>query len=79
MLESSDWGFYCTALAKQKKKVLIDIFHGVQDEDVPLSAGQYLAAAIPHAKTFFVERENHSMVRRKWEDLLEAAKEGFFD
>jgi pimeloyl-ACP methyl ester carboxylesterase len=76
-LESSHWAQSCKALAGLQPRLPCDVFHGTKDADVPLSAAEYLLETIPHARAHLVGQESHSMIRRRWPQLLKTAWEGF--
>ncbi len=62
-----DWGFDPGAIG-----VSVDIWHGLADVNVPISAARYLAAALPHARTFFLPGEGHFFVLGRWGEVLAA-------
>ena len=67
MLESRRWDFELQDIA-----VPTLLWHGEQDEDVPLQMGQYLAEHIPGSVLAVLEGESHSCLRRRWVEILQA-------
>jgi len=70
MLEASaSWGFEMTQVVAP-----VFLWHGTDDKDVPLEAAHFLAdtlAASPATvATVFCEGENHTLIRRRWKDIL---------
>jgi pimeloyl-ACP methyl ester carboxylesterase len=73
VLESSQsWGFELESLRGSGASVLL--WHGVDDEDVPLPAGQYLAEKTGGRLTE-LSGENHTLIRRHWQQILERVVE----
>jgi len=68
ILETQRWDF----AVPQDWQVKTHIFHGTQDESVPLKVAQWYSSILPNSELHVVEGENHSMIRRKWEDVLKA-------
>jgi pimeloyl-ACP methyl ester carboxylesterase len=66
-LVNQDWGF---SLKQIKQRV--DIWHGDQDVNVPLHAGQYLEAELPETRTFFLSGEGHFFLLNRWREVLSA-------
>jgi pimeloyl-ACP methyl ester carboxylesterase len=74
VLETSPscWGF---DLGDIKVKTIL--WHGEDDVDVPVKAGRFLAAQIGKSGqigviSHFIAGENHSIIRRKWQEALSA-------
>ena len=67
VLESADWGIDLGAV-----RCPVLLYHGADDTDVPPECATHLAQKIPHAELSIVEGENHSMIRRKWKEVLSA-------
>ena len=74
VLEASEsWGFEFEGLGK---RTAVSIWHGTDDQDVPLEAGQYLMDRIGgggSGKCHILEGENHTLIRRHWESILTEA------
>ena len=66
-LVNQAWGF-----ALEDVRPRIDIWHGEQDVNVPLHAGQYLESALPNTRTFFLPGEGHFFVLDRWPEILSA-------
>eukprot|EP01065_Artemidia_motanka_P013012 TRINITY_DN17176_c0_g1_i2.p2 TRINITY_DN17176_c0_g1~~TRINITY_DN17176_c0_g1_i2.p2 ORF type:complete len:288 (+),score=99.11 TRINITY_DN17176_c0_g1_i2:39-866(+) len=66
-MESTDWGF---DLASVTQPVLL--WHGEDDDDVPVAAGRALSQHLPECRAEFVAGENHTMLRRHWGAVLSA-------
>ena len=69
VLEAAEggWGFDLSAC-----RTPVLLWHGIDDSDVPVEAGEYLASTIgPSCTPCFVEGENHTMIRRRWQRSLE--------
>eukprot|EP01059_Diplonema_ambulator_P023402 TRINITY_DN3888_c1_g1_i1.p1 TRINITY_DN3888_c1_g1~~TRINITY_DN3888_c1_g1_i1.p1 ORF type:complete len:272 (+),score=51.20 TRINITY_DN3888_c1_g1_i1:208-1023(+) len=64
-LESRDWGIDLSAVTCP-----VLLYHGDQDADVPHQCSEYLAKQLPNAQLCIFEGENHSLIRRKWEQVL---------
>ena len=66
---SASWGFDLSTVA-----VPIRVWHGTADRDVPVEAGHYLADALSRSDapvdSHFVEDETHTLIRRRWQDIL---------
>lgn len=62
-----DWRFDLASI-----RVPVDIWQGEADANVPLGAGQYLAARLPHTRGFFLPGEGHFFVLRRWGEVLAA-------
>ena len=68
ILETRDWGFKLDAV----DSVPVLVWHGTDDSDVPLSAGQFLAANIASVhEAEFIDGESHTLIRRHWESILQ--------
>jgi len=65
LLESRDWG-----LDVAKVSVPVLLWHGEADDSVSVTAGKWLASQIPGCHATFLPGENHSMVRRRWGQIL---------
>ena len=65
VLESSAWPFELAAVTQP-----VVMYHGDNDTDVFPAAAEYLAAQLPSATLHMAEGESHSIIRRKWHDLL---------
>ncbi|HEY7599537.1 MAG TPA: alpha/beta hydrolase [Candidatus Limnocylindrales bacterium] len=61
------WGF-----AAHEVRVPVHIWHGEQDEVVPLAMAHYLAREIRGARTRFFAEEGHHLLYRRWPDILAA-------
>ena len=64
---SGDWGFDIASANVGGGKVFL--WHGLNDHDVPIQAGQYLSVKTGgtlHA----IDGENHTLIRRKWVEIL---------
>ena len=53
-LYTHPWGFELTDIVSE-----VHLWHGGQDYNVPLSAGRYVAEAIPNCQAMFLEEEGH--------------------
>ena len=62
-----DWGIDLSTI-----NVPVDIWHGDADVNVPISAGLYLAAALPKARMFSLPGEGHFFVLQRWGEVLAA-------
>ena len=51
----------------------VHVWHGGDDNDVPVEAGQYLATTlrVPPPQAHFIDGENHTLIRRHWQHILE--------
>ena len=61
------WGF-----ALSEIRVPVHVWHGVQDETVPLAMAEYLARAIPEAHANILREEGHHLLYRRWPEILAA-------
>ena len=68
LLETGAWDFNVADIDTAAVPVLL--WHGDADGDVPPSVGRYLADNIPGVQAEFVEGESHSMIRRRWGNIL---------
>jgi pimeloyl-ACP methyl ester carboxylesterase len=66
-LVNQGWGFILEEIMPR-----IDIWHGEQDVNVPLHAGQYLEAVLPNTRTFFLPGEGHFFILDRWPEVLSA-------
>ena len=80
-LESHKWNLTYEGVNRIAGK--IQLWHGLNDDDVPMFAAHAIERAlrevlVEEAKlvTHYVEGESHSMIRRKWIDVLLAATSG---
>jgi pimeloyl-ACP methyl ester carboxylesterase len=64
---AANWGFDISA-----GSVSVLMWHGVNDVDVPIAAGRFLAEVIgsPRAQLIEIEGENHTLIRRIWQKVL---------
>jgi pimeloyl-ACP methyl ester carboxylesterase len=53
-LYTRPWGFRLQDIAAE-----VHLWHGEQDDNVPVSVGRYVADAIPNCRTKFIENEGH--------------------
>jgi pimeloyl-ACP methyl ester carboxylesterase len=67
VLEGSDWGFALGAAAR----VPTLLWHGEDDADVPVAAGRYVCDGIEGCEGTFIAGENHTLIRRHWQSILE--------
>jgi len=67
MLETRDWGVEIGEVS-----VPVLLWHGEDDDEVPVGAGRWLASQIPRCEATFVPGENHTMIRRIWGQMLSA-------
>ena len=65
ILSNSECSFYPTQIEPR-----IDIWNGKAELDVPIDAGEYLAAEIPCHRTFFA-RQMSIIALNRWDDILE--------
>lgn len=61
------WGFEPRSI-----RVPVRIWHGEQDEVVPVAMARYLAREIPTARPMFFENEGHHLLYRRWPQILRA-------
>ena len=67
ILINQDWGFDLASITPR-----IDIWHGEADVNVPIHAGKYLSAHIPHNHATFLPGEGHFFLLKCWEQVLSA-------
>jgi pimeloyl-ACP methyl ester carboxylesterase len=60
-LYASPWGFRLQDIAAE-----IHLWHGEEDENVPVSVGRYVAEALPNCHAKFIENEGHFSVPYKY-------------
>ncbi len=65
ILINREWGFNLEHI-----KPRIDIWHGDADVNVPIHAGEYLAAKIPHHRAYFLQNKGHFFVLNQWDAIL---------
>ena len=53
-LYAGDWGFGLQDITAE-----VHLWHGGEDENVPVSVGEYVASAIPKCHARFIEDEGH--------------------
>jgi hypothetical protein len=82
VLEARPWGFDIRAAAPAAGGPPARLWHGTDDDAVPVGAAQFLAEQLglssssssprrqPHAKV--MQGENHSLIRRHWRSVLAA-------
>lgn len=46
------------------------LWHGTDDSDVPVFVAEHLSQCLPSAELRLVQGESHSMVRRRWGEVL---------
>jgi pimeloyl-ACP methyl ester carboxylesterase len=68
ILETQPWDF----VFPKSVGFPIDIYHGTNDESVPVKVAEWYGSFLPSSKLHLLEGENHSLIRRKWEDILAA-------
>ncbi len=61
------WGFSLDEI-----RVPVHIWHGEQDETVPVAMARYLARAIPGSRATFYADEGHHLLYRRWPQILAA-------
>ena len=59
------WGFEPRSI-----RVPVQIWHGEQDEVVPVAMARYMAREIPTAETTFFADEGHHLLYRRWPQIL---------
>jgi pimeloyl-ACP methyl ester carboxylesterase len=65
-LEARPWGF-----ALQEVRMPVHVWHGEQDELLPIDQGQIMANALPNARAKFYPNEGHiSLIVNHYEELL---------
>ena len=60
-LYTRPWGFRLQDIAAE-----VHLWHGEQDDNVPVSVGRYVADAIPNCRAKFIENEGHLTLIRKY-------------
>eukprot|EP00937_MAST-01D_sp_MAST-1D-sp2_P000680 g680.t1 len=68
-LEAGDWGFALGDIDARRVPVLL--WHGEEDDDVPVSVGRYVAEHIQGCEATFIPGESHTLLRRHWQNILE--------
>ncbi len=67
-LYTRPWGFNLKEIAAE-----VHLWHGGQDNNVPLSVGRHVAAAIPNCQPTFLDDEGHlTLPRKQLRDILSA-------
>jgi len=69
ILETGDWGFEIGEIEKP-----VRLWHGKADSDVPFLAAEFLHGKLKkndRFKFFAIEGESHTLIRRKWKEILE--------
>jgi pimeloyl-ACP methyl ester carboxylesterase len=65
-LEARPWGF-----SLREIRMPVHIWHGEQDELLPIRQGQIMANALPNARAKFYPNEGHiSLTMNHYEELL---------
>jgi pimeloyl-ACP methyl ester carboxylesterase len=65
-LEARPWGF-----SLREIRMPVHIWHGEQDELLPIGQGKIMAKAIPNARAKFYPNEGHiSLTMNHYEELL---------
>lgn len=69
VLETSEWGFRIQDIVTP-----VLLWHGVDDESVPIKVAKYLEQELVRAPltATIIEGESHSLIRRHWRALLTA-------
>jgi len=65
ILINGEWGFNLEHIQPR-----VDIWHGDADVNVPIQAGEYLAAKIPHHRAYFLQHKGHFFVLNQWDVIL---------
>ena len=63
---------------KEKKKesqVRLSLWHGTEDHDVPIVAGDYLAKMLQPTVYHRIDNESHTLIRRNWCNILKEVVE----
>jgi pimeloyl-ACP methyl ester carboxylesterase len=63
------WGFNVADIG-----VPVHVWHGGEDDTVPIAMGHYLARSIPSATATFDRRAGHQLVYRRWPEILAAVR-----
>ena len=66
VLETQRWDFDIPATLEFSTH----IFHGTKDESVPFKVAEWLHRVLPNSELHLAQDENHSMIRRRFEDVL---------
>ena len=69
-LEAGTWGFDL-----EKCTTHISLFHGKDDDVVPVSVAEYLHSKLKHSSLSIIDGENHTLPRRHWQSILSAVRE----
>merc|ERR1712046_218961 len=69
LLETGDWTFNLEKDCDGTKVPTL-LWHGKEDTDVFTSVGEYIAERIRGCRATFFDGETHSMLRRKWQQIL---------
>jgi pimeloyl-ACP methyl ester carboxylesterase len=71
-LYARPWGFSLAGI-----RIPVHLWHGVLDENVPVSVGRFVAEAIPGCRATFLEDERHlTLPRNHLEGILSAVSVG---
>ncbi len=70
ILEASLWDFH-----PQDVKQSVLLWHGTDDESVPVEASHELEKLLPNVTATFMDGENHTLIRRHWGVILKATVE----
>lgn len=79
LLESGAWDFTLEQVeasisGNSSKNAMLKVpcflWHGLKDVEVPFFVGQHLAEHLPSAEAHLVDGESHSMIRRRWKEIL---------
>ena len=68
LIEISKWDEEIFPLLFEKE---VFILLGEKDESIPCFVGEHLQEKLPNATFEIIKGENHSMIRRKWRDVLQ--------
>jgi hypothetical protein len=60
---------------EQESRVLLSVWHGTDDHDVPIAAGDYLAERLRPTSYHRIDGESHTLIRRSWPAILREAVE----
>jgi pimeloyl-ACP methyl ester carboxylesterase len=55
-------------------RVPVHVWHGANDDTVPIAMGRYLARSIPSATATFDRRAGHQLVYGRWPEILAAVR-----
>jgi len=68
VLEASiDWGYDLNDV--KVNNISLQLWHGTEDHDVPISAGDYMSSTLG-GKFTRIEGESHTLIRRHWQTIL---------